>query len=252
MKVFLQRFGTPAAAAVAAVLAVAGGLAYAAAPGAGGELHGCYRTSGGDQAGQLRLVGDGVACRSNELAVQWNAQGPSGPAGPAGPSGADGVSPHVAQLAAGDPHCASGGASITDAAGATAYVCNGADGDSFAGTFSSPNGLYSLAVQDGGVTITGPGSTVRLDAAGINVSSTSAPVSVRGTSLDLRGDASAALRGGATTLVDAGATLSLRGGAVAVNGGSGCAQAARVGDLVPMAPAGTSPIITGSPTVCIG
>ena len=42
---------------------------------------------------------------------------------------------------------------ITDAAGHTAYVCsgqNGADGQPFSGTVSSPNGLYALSVTDDG------------------------------------------------------------------------------------------------------
>ena len=64
------------------------------------------------------------------------------------------MSPSVTSLAAGDPNCPAGGAALTDAAGATAYVCSGqdgADGQPFSGTFTSPNGEYSISVTDAGI-----------------------------------------------------------------------------------------------------
>ena len=88
--------------------------------------------------------------------------GVDGTDGAPGPAGSAGVSPSVAPLAVGDRHCPTGGAAITDAAGSTAYVCSGAngadgadgaDGAPFSGTFTSPNGLYSINVTDAGVTV---------------------------------------------------------------------------------------------------
>jgi len=56
------------------------------------------------------------------------ATGPKGPTGDPGPAGANGTGATVASLAAGDPNCANGGASITDGNGNTAYACTGAIG----------------------------------------------------------------------------------------------------------------------------
>lgn len=145
--------------------AVLGGVAYAAIPDAGGAFTACRL----DSNGSLRLIDPSLSsgplsrCTANETQVQWNEQGQAG------------VSPTVVQLAAGDAHCSTGGASITDAAGAVAFVCNGAagapgqpgkDGAPFAGTFTSPNGQFTLTVADGGVTIVGPDSSISLPAAG--------------------------------------------------------------------------------------
>jgi hypothetical protein len=46
-----------------------------------------------------------------------------------GPAGSPGKGATVASLAAGDTHCGTGGASITDGSGNTAYACNGAQGN---------------------------------------------------------------------------------------------------------------------------
>jgi hypothetical protein len=37
--------------------------------------------------GDMRLVGPGTACHTNETRVSWNVEGPAGPAGPAGSDG---------------------------------------------------------------------------------------------------------------------------------------------------------------------
>jgi hypothetical protein len=145
---------TLVAALVAA--AAAGGIAYAAIPDAAGVYHGCIHKN----TGALRVI-DSASQQCNaasERAITFNQQGPAG------------ISPSVAQLASGDSHCAAGGAAITDAAGSTAYVCNGSDGadgqdgDSFDGTFTSPNGQYSLSVTDAGILLTSSlGAQVRID-----------------------------------------------------------------------------------------
>jgi hypothetical protein len=81
-------------AAVAALLALAGMVAYATIPDSKGVIHGCYKT----QNGQLRVIDSG-SCDSSETALSWSQtrpqgppgpqglQGPQGPAGPQGPPG---------------------------------------------------------------------------------------------------------------------------------------------------------------------
>ena len=166
MKSTLVARGRRVAIAAVALFAVAGGLAYAAIPDASGVIHACYRTSTDDQKGQLRVVESAASCRNNESPTQWNVTGAPGAQGPAGEDGADGTSPTVSQVGPGTGGCANGGAAITDSAGATAYVCSGlngqdgADGESFSGTFASPNGQYSINVTDTGVTIASPDSSI--------------------------------------------------------------------------------------------
>ena len=162
---------------VVAMLAAAGGIAYAAIPGAGNIYTGCMLKN----VGTVRLIDSTLPssnlmshCTALETQISWDQQGQKGePGSPGlpGKNGADGVngiSPRVAQLPLHDSHCPAGGAAITDAAGATAYVCSGADGQSgkdgqpFAGSFASPNGLFSLTVADSGIELEGPNATLSL------------------------------------------------------------------------------------------
>jgi hypothetical protein len=81
----------------ALVLGVAGlatlaavGVGYAAVPGGDGVIHGCYQKPGLlANEGALRVIDTdkGQACRSNELAVEWNQKGAKGDVGPQGPKG---------------------------------------------------------------------------------------------------------------------------------------------------------------------
>jgi hypothetical protein len=255
------------------IFGVLGGLAYAAIPDGAGVIHGCYRTSTDDQKGQLRVVEDPASCRSNEQPIQWNEQGAPGADGPAGQDGSDGISPTVAQLAAGDPNCPAGGAAITDAAGTTAYVCGGqngeagADGEPFAGTFTSPNGQYSITVADAGIALLSPDSSIRLEPTRISVETTGADdIVVRGGSavtvesgsgLELRSGAGTTVRSSAALLLESGAGASFESGGVMqlqaplvrLNAVASCSPAARLGDAVNPA---TSSIVTGSSVVCIG
>jgi hypothetical protein len=90
-----------AAAFAAGVILTAGGTAVATTTlasivGPDGKINGCYLTN----AGLLRVVDPGTACRDGETAIAWSAtgsgaQGPPGPAGPAGPRGV--VGPKGAQ-----------------------------------------------------------------------------------------------------------------------------------------------------------
>ena|SRR6516164_48761 len=43
-----------------------------------------------NNSGAVRIVAQGVACRTPESLVTWNVVGPQGPPGPAGPAGAQG------------------------------------------------------------------------------------------------------------------------------------------------------------------
>jgi hypothetical protein len=114
-------------------------------------------------------------CTSLESRISWNQEGLPGR------DGKDAVSPTVAEVALGDAsHCnGAGGAAITDASGRTAYVCsgtNGQDGQSFSGSFTSPNGNYRIDVADTGITLKGPGNgtSITVDANGATIKSATA------------------------------------------------------------------------------
>ncbi len=208
MKATLALRGRRVVIAAVAIFALAGGIAYAAIPDASGVINACYRTSTDDQKGQLRAVDSAASCRSNELPTQWNVTGAQGPAG---------TSPTVSQVGPGTGGCANGGAAITDSAGATAYVCSGlngqdgADGESFAGTFASPNGQYSINVTDTGVTIASPDSSIVVSGGEIRVETLGSDgIVVRSaTSLDLRA--------GTTGRLESTSTMTIRGSVVNIN-----------------------------------
>ena len=226
----MKRRTTLVVALVAAGLLVAAGIAYAVIPAASGEYHACMLKS----AGTIRIIDPSLAttsllgrCTSFETEITWNKQGPAG------------ISPSVAQLASGNANCPAGGASITDAAGNTAYVCNGTngtDGEDFAGTFTSANGQYKLEVTDTGITLQGPGSKVKLDGPNTQIEAA--------VDLELKGGASAKLEGSTSAEV--------RGGLVQLNG---CGRhLVGVGDPVLVSPStGSGQILPpGLLTVCAG
>jgi hypothetical protein len=286
----LSRRGVRLLALVGVLMVAAAGVAWATIPDAGGVYTACKLNA----TGTIRLIDPSLPtssllqhCTSIETAISWNQKGQKGDAGLAGANGtnglngndgakgADGSSPTVAQLAAGDTHCATGGAAITDATGATAYVCNGqtgangadgANGTPFSGTFTSPNGKYSIAVTDTGVTLDGPGITevaiagddVVVNSLGTFTLKADSDASIRsGTGLTVRSGTTLDLRGGASANLEGAASLTLSGPTLKLNGATSCHPAAAVGDSV----LGTatvlgnpflSLIVTGSPTVCIG
>jgi hypothetical protein len=251
-----------AASAIIAVGVVVVGIAYAAIPGAGGQIQGCYVTKGG----ALRVVNAASECTKQELPLAWNQ------AGQPGTNGAPGVSPTVLQLTAGDANCPAGGAKITDAAGTAAYVCsgqNGQDGQPFSGTFTSPNGSYAISVTDTGITLkrNSGGPTITLVGNDITVKSSGTAKVEAGTNLTLKGASdvevhgtTATLKGDATATVEAGGAATVHGvqteikgdGFTKVNGGlvflnGGGTPVARVGDIV------VDGVIAppGSPTVLV-
>jgi hypothetical protein len=75
--------------AVAATV-LAGGIAWAAIPGPGAVIQGCYQKV----SGQLRVVETPSECLPSELPISWgqSGTGATGPSGPSGPSGSAGPS----------------------------------------------------------------------------------------------------------------------------------------------------------------
>ena len=90
--------------AVVAGLVLAGGVAYASIPDAGGVIHGCYLKA----VGTLRVIDSpGQHCLNGlETPLNWSQTGAEGPSGPTGPAGIAGYEEKVASdfftLAPGD------------------------------------------------------------------------------------------------------------------------------------------------------
>jgi Collagen triple helix repeat (20 copies) len=82
----VPRRGNLLSAGVGAIVATAlvGSVAWAAIPGPGGVIQGCY-----DSGGNLRVV-DALPCPRNFTALQWNQQGQPGQQGPQGIPGSKG------------------------------------------------------------------------------------------------------------------------------------------------------------------
>ena len=184
-----------AAAGALAASALAGGVAWAAIPDSGGVIQGCY-----NNGGNLKVVPE-LPCPKGWTSLAWNQEGAKGD------PGTDGVSPTVTQLGAGDANCPTGGAALVDASGSTAYVCNGtagADGQSFTGTFTSPNGEYSITVGDAGITLA-HGSANSIVVTGDDLS-------VRADDVSILSDRSTTLQAGTTVNVQAATTATFDAG----------------------------------------
>jgi hypothetical protein len=71
------------------ILATSSAAAFATAQviGGNGVIQGCYRTSEDDRKGELRVVSDPASCKTSELPLSWNVQGPKGDTGDTGPQG---------------------------------------------------------------------------------------------------------------------------------------------------------------------
>lgn len=67
----------------------AAGVGYAAIPSTDGVIHGCYQ----ETAGNLRVIDAdaGQGCRTGEIAMSFNREGPAGPQGATGVPGATGA-----------------------------------------------------------------------------------------------------------------------------------------------------------------
>ncbi|HKW78205.1 MAG TPA: hypothetical protein VJQ09_03835, partial [Candidatus Limnocylindria bacterium] len=144
-----------------------------------------------------------------------------------------------------------GAAGANGAPGATG--ASGATGPAgaFSGTFTSPNGQYSLSVTDAGITLSGSGTVIALGGNGVRIDTpTFTLMSQQGTriatgeDLQINTGTSASIRSGAATTIDSGGSTTVKGAVVFVGGGS-CAQAIRRIDtaevFVPSVP-GTYPV----------
>ena len=100
----------------------------------------------------------------------------NGSNGQDGQDGRDGVT-NLALAPGDDPACPDGGTKFTGATGVS-YACNGSngqdgqDGQSFSGTFTSPNGQYSLVVDDGKAKMQGPSGSVQITAGSVQIQTT--------------------------------------------------------------------------------
>jgi hypothetical protein len=211
-----------------------------------GTIEACFKPSNGT----LYLLGASsgrTECQPRDIPISWNA---------AGLNGEDGVSVTSEQLAPGDdPACPNGGSRFTSASGVT-YACSGADGqdgqdgadgqdgEDFAGTFTSPNGQYSLSVSDTGIRLEGPIGRLHVLPTGVTLESA--------LGLTLRGQTAALLLSSNFINVQAAGHLAVNGGQIALNG-SGCGVL-RPTDVAPAVGPGGGPVllIPGSPTVRTG
>jgi hypothetical protein len=84
-------------------LVAGGGIATAAIPDSDDVIHACYDAT----SGQVRIVdsetGSPKGCGKNEIALDWNHQGPKGDQGDVGPQGAEGPTGPVGPAGPGGP-----------------------------------------------------------------------------------------------------------------------------------------------------
>jgi hypothetical protein len=189
---------------VGVLFAAAAGIAYAAIPDSKGVYTACML----DKVGTVRLIDPSLPasnlmshCTNVETKFTFNQQGQQGAPGLPGAPGANGKD----------------GADGKD----------GKDGQPFSGTFTSPNGQFSITVDDTGIKLAGPSSSIELKpdgtienrtASSFNVTSGGATALVAGTSLDLKSGAATTLvagsslntTSGSTTTLDAGGSLNVQ------------------------------------------
>ena len=155
------------------------------------KIHACV-----DQAGNIKIVGPAAACKQNEVALDWNVQGVQGVKGDQGIPGVPG--------AKGD----------TGAKGETGEA--GPPG-TFTGSFTSPNGSFTLAVTDNGIELTGPLASIRLGNNGIEIES-DRDISIQSAAdTDIRSASEMSIRGATTVEIEAGGVLHLKGASIQQN-----------------------------------
>ncbi len=84
----------------------------------------------------------------------------------------------------------------------------------FSGTFTSPNGLYSLSVTDAGIVMQGPAAKVQIDGSTVTVQGTN--VNINGVSVAVNANAQLNLNGGITRVSGTPLLLNCAPGAVGV------------------------------------
>jgi len=176
-----------------------------------------------NNSGHLRLLdGPEAKLNPNEHLISWNHQGPQGIQGPQGDMGEPG--PVGEQGPAG---------------------AQGEPGD-FSGEFSSPNGDFSITVNDEGIVLAGPFTKVTLG---------TTTVTLEGIVIDIAADASLNLESTVNANLKTTGVLALDAGLITLNGAN--RSVSGVGDaIVGTSFAGGGPvqgqIIQGSPTVMMG
>jgi len=83
----VRRTGLTCLSLVVIALLVVLARVTASAPPPASTLDACINPGNGN----MRLVGPGTACHTNETRVSWNVEGPVGPTGPTGPTGPQGA-----------------------------------------------------------------------------------------------------------------------------------------------------------------
>ena len=151
--------------------------------------------------------------------------GANGTNGTNGTDGQDGVSVTSQALAPGDdPACPNGGTKFLAASGAT-YACNGADGQdgqSFDGTFTSPNGLYRLVVNDTSAQLVGPNARVQITGNGVAVEGPQGALNLLTGASSLQSQAGLALTAASALTMNAGTGFGVSsGGALTMSAASG-------------------------------
>jgi hypothetical protein len=209
-----------------------------------GTIEACFKPSNGT----LYLLGETSGreeCMPGDIPISWNSEGINGQ---------DGVSVTSESLAPGDDAaCPNGGSKFT-AANGVSYACNGAngqdgqdgvdgqDGQDFAGTFTSPNGLFKLIVDDTTARLEGPSSKVIVDATTARLEGPSSRVQVTPGTVQIQ----------TSGLFSASGTVTTIGGNQILLNGSGCGVL-RNTDVNPFIPPTTGgPVLlnpNGSPTV---
>ena len=165
---------------LATVMAIGAGTAYAVTSSvvdSAGVIHGCVSNASAAGTRVLVVHDTNSPCPKGTTELDWSQQGPAGPAGPQGDAGLQGQ---------------------TGDAGAPGPQGNqGPQGPAgvFSGDFTSPNGEFTLDVTDAGITLTGPDSSVSVNAGG---------VSVQGAIIRLNGCAGFVSRIGDLTVADPG------------------------------------------------
>ncbi|HEY3185278.1 MAG TPA: hypothetical protein VGJ77_20720 [Gaiellaceae bacterium] len=91
----------------------------------------------------------------------------------------------------------------------------------FSGTFTSPNGAYSISVTDTGIVLSGPGSAVRLTGTTVAVESAGAITLQAGTSIAAAAGTNLALSSGSATTLQTGSDLAVGVGGATSLAGSG-------------------------------
>lgn len=124
----------------------------------------------------------------------------------------------------------------------------------FDGTLQSPTGRYRLTVADDGISLEGPGGSIKLRDTGADLTLDQAVKVKTGTHVTIEAGSAAVLKGTGGATVTSGGVTNVRGATVALNCLGGGKPVARMGDpvqVVTAAPGSTSQgtVLQGSQSV---